>query len=566
VAIGIGDSCPAYLLAPAGRAIVPAPFRVLEAAFMRLRTTSVSIVTCLALVVVFALATPAVAQDKPRSGGELIFIVAAEPPSFDAHREETFAMLHPTAPQYNTLMRVDPTDKTGTKFVGDLAESWTVSQDHRTYTFKVRQGVKFHDGSVMTSKDVKASYDHIIFPPAGVVSSRQSTYASVQSVEAPTPDTIVFRLKHPEASFLAQVASPWNYIYKADILAKDPHWYEKNVMGTGPFKFVEYVRGSHWVGKKNPDYWDKGKPYLDGFRAIFIPSASAQVAAIRGERAHIQFRGFTPADRDSLVNALGNKITVQESPWNCSIGITPNEAKKPFDDKRVRRALTLALDRHEGSKALSKIALIKEVAGIQVPGTPWATPPAELEKLAGYGRDINAARAEARRLLKEAGVENLSFTLLNRAVPQPYEPFGIWVIDQWRQVGVTAKHNPVETSSWFGALRSGDFEVAVTAPCNSIVEPDMDIHWFLSTSPVNYGKHKDTVMDDLYSRQSRTLDNDERRRLLRQFEKRLYDDEVHFMMGFQWHRIIPHLAKVRGWTISPSHFLNQQLDAVWLAE
>ena len=272
------------------------------------------------------------------------------------------------------------------------------------------------------------------------------------------------------------------------------------------------MRGSHWIGKKNPDYWDKGKPYLDGFRAIFIPSASAQVAAVRGERAMIQFRGFTPADRDSLVAALGNKITVQESPWNCSIGITPNEQKKPYDDKRVRRALTLALDRHEGSKALSKIALIKEVAGIQVPGTPWATPPAELEKLAGYGRDINAARAEARRLLKEAGAENLSFTLLNRAVPQPYEPFGIWVIDQWRQIGITVKHNPVETSSWFGALRSGDFEVAVTAPCNSIVEPDMDIHWFLSTSPVNYGKHKDTVMDDLYSRQSRTLDNEERRR------------------------------------------------------
>ena len=518
------------------------------------------------LSVILSLVGPAAAQEKPRSGGELIFIVAAEPPSFDAHREETFAMLHPTAPQYNTLMRVDPNDRTGTKFVGDLAESWTISPDQRTYTFKVRQGVKFHDGSVMTSKDVKASYDHIIFPPAGVVSSRQSTYASVQSVEAPTADTIVFRLKHPEASFMAQVASPWNYIYKADILAKDPHWYEKNVMGTGPFKFVEYVRGSHWIGKKNPDYWDKGKPYLDGFRAIFIPSASAQVAAVRGERAHIQFRGFTPADRDSLVAALGNKITVQESPWNCSIGITPNEQKKPYDDKRVRRALTLALDRHEGSKALSKIALIKEVAGIQVPGTPWATPPAELEKLAGYGRDINAARAEARRLLKEAGAENLSFTLLNRAVPQPYEPFGIWVIDQWRQIGITVKHNPVETSSWFGALRSGDFEVAVTAPCNSIVEPDMDIHWFLSTSPVNYGKHKDTVMDDLYSRQSRTLDNEERRRLLRQFEKRLYDDEVHFMMGFQWHRIIPHNSKVRGWTIMPSHFLNQMLDTVWLAE
>ena len=114
------------------------------------------------------LATPAGAQDRPRYGGELVFIVAAEPPSFDAHREETFAMLHPGAPQYNTLMRVDPTDRTGTKFVGDLAESWTISPDRRTYTFKVRQGVKFHDGSLLTSRDVKASYDHIIFPPPGV--------------------------------------------------------------------------------------------------------------------------------------------------------------------------------------------------------------------------------------------------------------------------------------------------------------------------------------------------------------------------------------------------------------
>src|SRR5881397_216870 len=522
--------------------------------------------TCLVAAVTLGAVALTSAQEKPRSGGELIFVVPAEPPSFDAHREETFGMLHPAAPHYNTLLRVDPFDKTGTKFIGDLAESWTVSSDKRTFTFKLRRGVKFHDGSVMTSADVKASYDHIIFPPPTVGSSRQAAYRAVEAVEAPTPDTVVFRLKWHEASFIANLSSPWNWIYKAEILSKDQRWYEKNVMGTGPFKFVEYARGSHWVGKRNPDYWDKGKPYLDGFRAIFIPSASAQVAAVRGERAMIQFRSFTPADRDSLVNALGSKITVQESAWNCSIGVTPNEQKKPYEDKRVRRALSLALDRWEGSKALSRIALIKEVAGIQVPGTQWATPPAELEKLAGYGRDINAARAEARRLLKEAGVENLSFTLLNRAVPQPYEPFGIWLIDQWRQVGITVRHNPMETSSWFGALRNGDFEVAVTAPCNSIVEPDLDIHWFLTTSPVNYGKHKDTVMDDLYSRQSRTLDPEERRRLLRQFEKRLYDEEVHFIMGFQWHRIVPQLAKVRGWTITPSHFLNQQLDAVWLSE
>ena len=182
-----------------------------------------------------------------------------------------------------------------------------MSPDRRTYTFKLRQGVKFHDGSTLTSKDVKATYDKIVFPPAGVVSSRQAAYKTVEAVEAPNPDTVVFRLKYPEASFMANVSSPWNWIYKAEILAKDPHWYEKNMMGTGPFKFVEYARGAYWVGKKNPDYWDKGKPYLDGFRALFIKDTGAQVAAMRGERAMIQFRGFTPQDRDSLVSAFGHQ-------------------------------------------------------------------------------------------------------------------------------------------------------------------------------------------------------------------------------------------------------------------
>src|SRR5262249_27574103 len=118
----------------------------------------------------------------------------------------------------------------------------------------------------------------------------------------------------------------------------------------------------------------------------------------------------------------------------------------------------------------------------------------------------------------------------------------------------------------FQALRGGEFEVAVTAPCNSIVEPDMDIHWFLSTAPVNYGRHKDTVLDDLYARQSRTLDPEERRRPLQQFEKGPYNDEVHFIRGAKWQRIVPNHSKVGGWTLMPSHFLNQQLDTVWLAE
>jgi peptide/nickel transport system substrate-binding protein len=521
----------------------------------------------LALVSSIGWTASAGAQDKPRSGGELIFVVPSEPPSYDAHREETFGVIHPMAPHYSTLLKVDPFDKTGTKPVGDLAESWTVSKDGTTYTFKLRQGVKFHDGSLLTSKDVKASYDKIIFPPAGVVSLRKSAYRAVEAVEAPDPQTVRFKLKGPEGSFLLNLASPWNWIYKADLLAKDMHWYEKNVMGTGPFKFVEHVKGSHWVGKKNPEYWDKGKPYLDGYRAIFISSSSAQVAAVRGERAHIQFRGFTPADRDSLVQVLGNKVTVQESPWDCVLMVAMNHQKKPFDDKRVRRAMTLALDRYEASKNLSKIAIVKEVAGIQVPGTPLATPPDELTKLAGYWKDISASRTEARKLLKEAGVpDSFSFTFKNRGIPQPYEPLGIWLIDQWRQIGLNVKQETIEASAYHPMLKRGDFETAMDFQCGFIVEPDLDLPRFLSDSDANYGKSGDTVLDDLFNRQARALDPEERKKLLRAFEKRLLDEEVHSLMTLQWHRIIPHSAKVKGWTITPSHYLNNQLDTVWLSE
>jgi peptide/nickel transport system substrate-binding protein len=520
------------------------------------------------LVLGTVLASPAVAQDKPRYGGELVFPVPSEPPSYDGHREETFGLIHPFAPFYNTLLRVDPNDPTGTKPAPSLAESWTISKDGLTYTFKLHRGVKFHDGSEMTSKDVKASYDKIIFPPAGVGSTRKGQYAVVEAVEAPDPYTVRFRLKWHSAAFLASLASPWNFIYKADILAKDIHWYEKNVMGTGPFIFVEHVKGSHVVGKKNPNYWDKGKPYLDGFRAIFVKDTAAQVAMIRGERAHIQFRSFTSAHRDTLKAALGDKITVQESAWDCILLVAINHDKKPFDDKRVRRALTLAIDRYQGSQALSKIAIVKEVAGVLVPGTPYATPPDELAKLAGYWKDINASRAEARRLLKEAGAEGLSFTFKNRGIPMPYEPLAVWMIDQWRQIGLNVKQEVIEPAAYFASLRKGEHEVAMDFQCGYIVEPDLDLYKFVSVdkNPANYSRYKDPVLDDLYLKQSRAVDHEERIRYIRAFEKRLLDEEAHYLMTLQWHRIVPHSSKVKGWQITPSHYLNNTLDTVWLTE
>ena len=146
----------------------------------------------------------------------------------------------------------------------------------------------------------------------------------------------------------------------------------------------------------------------------------------------------------------------------------------------MRRALTLALDRYEGSRVLSQIAIVKEVAGVQVPGTSYATPSEELAELAGYGKNIEASRQEARRLLKEAGVEGLSFTFKNRGIPMPYEPLGIWLIDQWRKIGVNVTQEVIEAAAYYKVLRAGEHDVAMDFQCGYIVDPDLDLYKFLS--------------------------------------------------------------------------------------
>src|SRR5438876_6346455 len=267
-------------------------------------------------------------------------IPADGPPSFDAHREATYATIHSAAPFYSTLIRINPYNPASTTdFVCDLCtEMPKPTDDGKSYTFKIRDGVKWHDGSRLSAEDVAASWNKIIDPPEGLTSARQSFFMMVDKVEAPDPTTVVFRLKFATGAFLPALADPYNWIYKKARLDKDPHWYEKNIEGSGPFKFASYETGQSIKGERNPDYHHQGLPYLDGFIGIYADKQATRVEALRGDRAAIEFRGLPPAARDELVKALGDQMTVQTSDWNCGHFITPNHKKKPFDDVRVRRA------------------------------------------------------------------------------------------------------------------------------------------------------------------------------------------------------------------------------------
>jgi peptide/nickel transport system substrate-binding protein len=515
-------------------------------------------------VAVAALLAPHGAEAQtPRKGGTLNFAVNAEPPNYDCHANTSFAFVHPVAPHYSLLLKFDAANYP--KVVGDLAESWQVSPDGLTYTFKIRSGVKFHDGSALTSADVKASYDRIVNPPTGVVSIRQAAYDDVTAIEAPDAQTVVFKIKAPDPSLLANLASPWNCVYSAAKLKQDPKFPEKNILGTGPFKFVEHVAGSHWVGQRNDDYFVKGQPYLDGYRAVFMRGA-AIINAIQGAQVLAEFRGQTPAERDKLKSALGDKITVQESPWVCNLVVGFNAEKKPFDDVRVRRALSLAIDRWQGSDALSKIAIVRGVGATMRPGYDLAASNAELEAMPGFSRDIAKSRAEAKKLLAEAGHPNLKFKFLNRNVPMPYTPVGVFLIDQWRQVGVTVEHEQLETRLYQAALSGGNYEVGLDFNCDFMDEPNLQLLKYMSAdkSPINYGRYQDRKMDELYDKQKRAADPKQRAAILREIDKHVLD-VAYTVPTIWWHRIIAHHAQLKGWEITPSHYLNQDLADVWLA-
>src|SRR3954468_13374925 len=339
---------------------------------------------------------------QPKKGGTLNFAISAETPHYDNHGSDTYATLHFAAPFYSTLLRFN-LDKFP-DVQADLASSWTVAPDLMTYTFKLTPDVKFHDGTPLTSADVKASYDRMRTPRAGVVSTRQATFNDIASIETPDATTVIFKMKAVNASMLEHFASPWNVIYAAKDLAADPNAPKTKINGTGPFIFVEHVKGSHVSGKRNPDYFRKGLPYLDGFKGVFTLQAAAMLNAIQGGQVMAEFRGISPAERDRLVQAMGAKIRIEESSWTVNLLVVFNTERKPFDDARVRKALMMAIDRWGGSAGLSRISTLRSVGGVVRPGSPLAATPDELAKLPGFSRDIKTAREEARKLLADAGV------------------------------------------------------------------------------------------------------------------------------------------------------------------
>jgi peptide/nickel transport system substrate-binding protein len=498
------------------------------------------------------------AQETPKQGGTFRHVVEQEGTTYDCHATATSFSLQVLAPHYNTLLRFDPMEYP--KVVGDLAESWEVSDDELTYTFKLKQGVKFHDGSDFDSADIKATFDRIRNPPEGITSSRQGQWANIDKIETPDANTVAFTLKTPNPAQELLFASPWNCVYSAEKLAENPNYPATEVMGTGPFVFVEHNQGSNWKAARNENYFDEGKPYLDGIEAVFI-NGPGVINALAGNQVDAALFSVSPADQARL-KQTNPDLVYQNGPFNIVNFLTFNLTKQPFDNVKVRQALNLALSREEGDQVLPKISVLEGRTLYFPPGSIAERGEEELLAMPGMSRDVEAQREQAKALLKEAGHEGLKITLLNRNLRQPWEPLGIFVLDQWRKIGIQAEQIPAETPQYFAALQNRQYDVAIDFNNTVSVDPNEVLVKFMPGNPNNYSGLEDPKLTEMFNAQLKAT-GEERAKIVKEIEAYMLE-QAYFIPMFKSKRGVAHHRDVKGWKLPPTTVLNLQLDTLWL--
>ncbi len=516
--------------------------------------------TCLlAPVLAAALGTAPASAVTPKPGGTLKIALRSDPATLDCHAISSSHVAFVLFPAYSTLLKFDA-DKYPA-IIGDLATSWSVSPDGLDYTFKLHPGIRFHDGSALTSQDIKATYDRLRNPPPGVVSLRQSQLSDLKSVEAIDPQTVKFTLSTRNSSMLTVFANPWNCIYSSAKLAQDPLFPSKTIMGSGPFKLAEQSPGSRIVYEKFRGYFKKGLPYLDRLELIVLANP-AVVPALSGGQVDADFFTFSDPLKDQIIRARGARTVFSTAETTTDAIMTFNAKRPNFSDVRVRKALTMAIDRASADANLGKLVAVRGTSPVYPAGNEYALPPAQLAQRPGFGSDINKAREEARRLLKEAGASDLKLTLLAPNTRDPYEAYGIFLADAWRRIGVNVELRALDSAAYQAAKTAREFDAVLEWNSTQSLHPIEVLDKYVPGGAANFGGYQDEELTALYQQIKREANPQQLRVLTQRFQTRLLDQA--WIAPLLWAtRTTAVPAGLRGWKTPPTFVLNLDHAQLW---
>ena len=478
------------------------------------------------------------AEPNPQHGGVIRMGIPVRPPHFDLHQSGTIFNLGAMGCMFDNLIRRDPRDG-GKTIIPDLAHSWQIAEDGKTYTFFLRQGVQFSDGAELTAEDVKATFDRIAKPPQGITIPRSILFKAVGEINAPDKYTVEFKLSEarPVNFMMSALASGFNVILRKKTL-EDNHYDLRKVQiypGTGPFRSVKYTENEVWIMEKNKNYWNKELPYADGIEFYHVlPFSPEMASAILANRVDYVFATDPATYRKAVATPAMSTVTHYQSVLHAT---EINNKRKPFDDPRVRRAMHLALDRP------ALIEVVKDVApmmggGFLYPFSELAAPQQERDKWLGYQADPAAAIKEARALMaatgQRDGIKGLDFMVREIAI------FKLWsqAIQAMLKESLNIECNlrTVVDSVWFADAASGNYDLAIGGLVSALLDPsDYFNAWYGKDGPQNYSLWNNQEFQALSAQIDREIDAEKRQDLIRRAEAVMEQDPPLLPVG--WERI-----------------------------
>lgn len=503
-----------------------------------------------------------------KRGGTLRVSSGGDPPDYDVHQTATYLTQHVCAPCYSTLLRVDPADYN--KLIPDLAERYEVSGDGRTVTFQLRTGVTFHNGQPLTADDIAFSLDRIRTPPRGIVSPRRGLLENIERIEARGPTLVVITLKAPQPDFPFMVSNPFNVIVSKAVtepLDAQGTGLKRQIMGTGPFQFGRAVDGQLLELSRFEKYYAGPVP-LERVQFFPIRGEVERGAALQGRRIDACFFFASEAVLTTLRQAAG--ITALRRPTPTFINLIPNVQRKPFDDPRVREALSLAVDRDAFIKTVGPLAgAFYHSLGLMPPGSPLNLSADEMKQIAGYdtlpglGGSIEANRKRAVELLEQAGVpKGFKVGILARGDIPAFRDSSITIAAQLKAIGFDTTVDVRDAGAFYNLETKGEFQLVTHSVAVAGALPDQILgEGYTSFGGRNYGQWKDDALDALYRQQSRETDAAKRSALIAQFQRAFL--KTNYQINLAWVGYgAAHLNSVKGWQALPDLYANMQLDRV----
>ena len=515
-----------------------------------------------------ALVCQAGAAEAQKSGSVLKVYHRDNPPSLSILEEATNSTVIPMMPLFNNLVLYDQqvAQNSPRSIVPDLAKSWSWSPDGKDLTFKLREGVKWHDGKPFTAKDVVCTFDLVTGKAESKLrrNPRASWYSNVEKVTADSDSEVTVHLRHPQPSMLALLASGYAPIYPCHVPA--PQMRTKPI-GTGPFKLVEFKQNEGIRIARNPDYWKKGKPYLDGIDFTIVPNRGTAMLSFISGRFDLTFPWEVTIPLLKDIQSQAPNAVCQVTSMNNTTNLIVNRDKPPFDNPDLRRALVLALDRKAFIDILNQGNA--EVGGTMQPPEDgvWGLPPEMLASVPGYGPDVTKNRAEARAIMQKLGYgpdKRLKLKIGARAISLYKDP-AVILLDQLKEIYIDAELEIIETAQWFTRVARRDYTVGLNTTGNGVDDPDQNFFEnFSCKSERNYTGYCNPEIDKLMEQQSAERDIDKRRKLVWEIDRKLLEDGARPVV--MWNRAATCMQPyVKGYVANVNSVYNGfRFEDVWL--